>query len=111
MKVPARKGVANQLDPESCAGRREVAGEALTGEVQAGLLSRERSFSGVLTSSELAESNIVGRAICKLPTGPAWSEIQGMYRNTSHGNREIPWSPTAVMAAAGRVGKPKGAHR
>jgi hypothetical protein len=31
MKEPYRKGLANHPDPESCAGGRKVAGEALTG--------------------------------------------------------------------------------
>ncbi len=31
MQEPYKKGIANRLDPESCAGDREVAGEALTG--------------------------------------------------------------------------------
>ena len=35
MKEPRREGVANRPDPESCAGGRKDAGEALTG-VQAG---------------------------------------------------------------------------
>ncbi len=111
MKVPTREGVANQLVPESCVGRREVAGEALTGEVQAGLLSRERSFLRGADVVRTGGKQHRWPRSCKLPTDPAWSENQGMYRNTSHGNREIPWSPTAVMAAAGRVGKPEGAHR
>lgn len=106
MKVPYEKGVADHLGPESCAGCREAAGEALTGAVQAGLSSRERTFSGVLTSSEQTESNIAGRVFfSKLPADSAWSRNLCMYRSISRGNRELPWSPTAVMAAAGRVGK------
>ena len=35
MKESCGKGIANHPDPESCAGRRKVAGEALTG-AQAG---------------------------------------------------------------------------
>jgi hypothetical protein len=31
MKEPHKKRVANYLDPESCTGGREAAGEALTG--------------------------------------------------------------------------------
>ena len=43
MKEPYVEGVANHDGPESCAGVREGVGEALTGVVQAGLLSREIS--------------------------------------------------------------------
>ena len=32
MQVPHDEGVANHIDPESCAGVREGVGEALTGE-------------------------------------------------------------------------------
>jgi RNA-directed DNA polymerase len=35
------EGLATHGGPESCAGAREGVGEALTGGVQAGLLSRE----------------------------------------------------------------------
>ena len=42
MKVPYGEGVANHTGPESCVDTRKGIGEALTGEVRAGLLSRER---------------------------------------------------------------------
>jgi hypothetical protein len=43
MKVPYGEGLASHTGPESCVWTRKSAGEALTGEVRAGLLSRERS--------------------------------------------------------------------
>ena len=52
------EGPATHDGPESCAGVREGVGEALTGAVQAGLLSRERTESGVPTSFTYAEGNI-----------------------------------------------------
>src|SRR5215469_11936935 len=45
------EGLATHGGPESCAGVREGVGEALTGGVQAGLLSREITESGVPTLS------------------------------------------------------------
>ena len=45
------EGVAIRGGPESCVGVREGAGEALTGVVRAGLLSREMLGSGVPTLS------------------------------------------------------------
>ena len=42
MKVPDGEGVANRTGPESCVYIRKGMGEALTGDVRAGLLSRER---------------------------------------------------------------------
>ncbi len=46
MKEPYKQGVANQLDPESCAGGREVAGEALTGAHAGQPLSSEITLIG-----------------------------------------------------------------
>ena len=42
MKVPYGEGLAIHIDPESCVYARKGIGEALIGEVRAGLLSRER---------------------------------------------------------------------
>ena len=44
MKVSYNEGVANHIDPESCVVIRKDGGEALTGGMQAGLLSRERAL-------------------------------------------------------------------
>jgi RNA-directed DNA polymerase len=46
------EGLATHDGPESCAGFREDVGEALTGDVQAGLLSREINAIGVPTLSK-----------------------------------------------------------
>jgi hypothetical protein len=42
MKVPYGEGIAGHTGPESCVYIRKDISEALTGEVRAGLLSRER---------------------------------------------------------------------
>ena len=42
MKESHGEGLASHTDPESCVYTRKGIGEALTGEVRAGLLSRER---------------------------------------------------------------------
>ena len=42
MKVPYGEELATHTGPESCAYNRKAIGEALTGGVRAGLLSRER---------------------------------------------------------------------
>ena len=49
MRVLYIEGVAIHGGPESCVGVHEDVGEALTGGVQAGLLSREINAFGVLT--------------------------------------------------------------
>jgi hypothetical protein len=56
------EGVATHDGPESCVGVREGEGEALTGYVQAGLLSREIMAFGVPTLSKQAEGHIDGSA-------------------------------------------------
>jgi hypothetical protein len=43
MQVPYTEELATHSGPESCAGRRKTTGEALTGGVWAGRLSRERN--------------------------------------------------------------------
>ena len=62
MKEPYKKGVATHLDPESCAGRRKVMGEALTGALVGWVLSSEiRLVRGadVLESTEGNTARIV----------------------------------------------------
>ena len=49
MQEPHKKGLANRLDPESCAGDRKVAGEALTGAHTGQPLSSEIILIGVPT--------------------------------------------------------------
>ena len=44
VQVHHDEGVANRIDPESCAGTREGTGEALTGERIGQPLSRESTF-------------------------------------------------------------------
>ncbi len=56
MKELYRKGVATHPDPESCAGVREDAGEALTGEGAGKVSSRERHSRAPTLLSE-AEGN------------------------------------------------------
>ena len=51
MKEPYRYDPASQPDPESCAGDRKVAGEALTGVHAGQPLSSEITESGVPTQS------------------------------------------------------------
>jgi hypothetical protein len=59
MRTPDIEGVATRDGPESCAGTREGAGEALTG-VRAGWAIEPRNHHfGVPTLSHEAEGNIV----------------------------------------------------
>ena len=66
--------------------------------MQAGLLSREIREFGVPTRLTDAEGNIAGGAMRESPGDPARSENQGMCGFFMRENREIPSSPTGVMA-------------
>ena len=57
MKEPYIEGVATHDDPESCAGSREGASEALTGVHTGRVLSREIISTGTLTPLTRAESH------------------------------------------------------
>src|SRR5262245_45898885 len=104
MKESDIEGVATHDGPESCAGAREDVGEALTGGVQSGLLSREIPIVRGADAVPIAEGNTAGWRKREPPVDPARSENHGMYASSMRENRESPASP-AVRSAAGRPGK------
>ncbi len=61
MRVLYIEGIAIHDVPESCVGVREGAGEALTGVVWAGRLSRERKMFRVPTLSKVRKGHAGGR--------------------------------------------------
>ena len=66
------EGLATRGGPELCVASRKGRGEALTGHVQAGLLSREIPLRGAHVV-QMAEGNIPGRVIASgqgTPRGP-----------------------------------------
>ncbi len=63
MQVHHDEGVANRIDPESCAGTREGNSEALTGERIGQPLSRESCLISGADVVPLTESNTAGRDI------------------------------------------------
>jgi hypothetical protein len=83
-------------------------GEALTGGVQAGPLSREISYFGRAHVVIVTEGNTEGGARREPPQGPARSKNQGMYASSKRENRESPPSPTH-RSGVGRSGKAKAA--
>ncbi len=90
MRVPYSEGLATHTDPESCVYIRKGMGEALTGDVQAGLLSRERC--GKLWGADVVHK--CGRQYWlhryrEMQPDPAWSETLCMYASSSCGNREV----------------------
>jgi len=101
------EGVAIHGGPESCVSHPRGGDEALTGGVQARLLSREITSPGVPTPLVRAEGNIAGGARRESPADPARSENQGMYASSVRENRESPALPVALIRPAGRSGKAK----
>ena len=63
MQVHHDEGVANRIDPESCADTREGIGEALTGECIGQPLSRESTLIPGADVVLLTEGNTDGRDI------------------------------------------------
>jgi hypothetical protein len=99
------------LFPESCAGVRKGAGEALAGARASWVLSRERE-------EQLRDADAVwssGRQHRehrhrKVLPDPARSEAPHAPGSSLHGSREIPRLPV-VGATTGRSGKPTGGSR
>ena len=69
MRESDAEGLATRGGPESCAGAREGAGEALAGGVQARLLSREIRETGVPTLSD-ARKATPRVALARVTRGP-----------------------------------------
>jgi len=110
MKESYSEGLATHTDPESCDTVREDGVEALTGVRAGWVLSRESSF--LRSADEVGE---VGRPHWRRRyretlLGSARSETPCTYGNTTLGNREVLWSPTAD-GAVGRIGKSKDVRR
>jgi len=74
VRVPHSEGVANHTDPESCAGHREVPGEALAGESIGQPLSRESRFNPGCRR-RIGRGRQHGRTLYReVRSNPAWSE-------------------------------------
>ena len=111
MKVPYGEGVASHTAPESCVYTRKGMGEALTGDVRAGLLSRERS-------SKLRGADAVHKSgrqhwshrYREMWLGPAWSKTPSTYVSSLHGNREVP-RLVLLESSKARAENPKGVRQ
>ena len=74
MRVHYDEGVANHIDPESCAVTREGLGEALTGERIGQPSSRGRGIISGADAVLFAEGETEGCVNRECPEDPAWSE-------------------------------------
>jgi hypothetical protein len=93
MKEPYKQGIANQLDPKSCAGGRKVAGEALAGAHAGQPLSSEITFIGVPTSCCEGEGHTMTGANREPAADAAESQPLRMRRHSMRENRETPGPP------------------
>ena len=98
MKEPYKKGVANHLDPESCADVGNNVGEALTGAHAGQPSSSEITSPGVPTLYGEGEGHNRDGVICEPPRNATESETLGMRGNSLHGNRETPKASAASNA-------------
>jgi hypothetical protein len=97
VQVHHDEGVANRVDPESCADAREGIGEALTGERIGQPLSRESTLILGADVVPLAEGNTDGR-----DSASAQTTRRGLrhwhVRTLFVGNREISWSASELAS-------------
>src|SRR5436190_17911982 len=98
VQVHHDEGVANRIDPESCAAACEGISEALTGERTGQPLSRERSLFPDADVVPLTEGNTDGRDIASAQTVRRVVDT-GMCRRSVRGNRETPRPTTGALPA------------
>src|SRR6266550_9148250 len=100
VQVHHDEGVANRIDPESCADAREGIGEALTGERIGQPLSRESTLILGADVVPLTEGNTDGRDNASAQTARRGLKTLACADAPLLGNREISWSASASMRAA-----------
>ena len=99
------EGLASHDGPESCAGVREGAGEALTGVRAGGAIEPRNQGFGVPTLFRQAEGDIGGGVIRESSRNPARSENLCMRGTSRRENREVPWPPVRVIAGRAAQGR------
>jgi hypothetical protein len=110
MKVSYSEGIANHTGSESCGGAREGVCEALTGEGAGRVFSRETNLLRDADAVRTGGRHHRMHRKREVHSSPARSQTPSTYRNISHGNREVPRSPSAEHAL-GRIGKSKDTRR
>ena len=97
MRVHYDEGVANHIDPESCAVTREGLGEALTGGRIGQPSSRERDLILGADAVLFVEGKTEGRAT-RVPRRPGVVGDPGMCVRFLCGNREISRSTNSQLS-------------
>jgi hypothetical protein len=110
VQVHYGEDVASHIGPESCAGIREGACEALTGERTGQPLSRERKHFRVPTWFQTRKATRRG-APARALRGSGVVEDPGMYGRSLHGNREISSSTICNLNEVVRIGKARSRSR
>ena len=108
MQVHHDEGVANRIDPESCADAREGIGEALTGERIGQPLSRDSTLILGADVVPVTKATRMG-AIVRAPRRPGVVLDTGMCGRSLLGNREISWSASATCLQHWSVSGRRGA--
>ena len=93
MKEPYIEDLASHDDPESCAGIRKGAGEALTGARAGRVLSREKKRNQGADDVWLCGRRDGHERNGEFMSGPARSETPGMRGTSMRENREVPCPP------------------
>ena len=101
MQEPHKKGIANHLDPESCAEAGNRLGEALTGAHVGQPSSSEITSPGVPTLYGEGEGHIRDGVRREPSRDATESETLGMRGNSLHGNRETPKASATPNPLAG----------
>ena len=110
MKEPYGEGLANHTGPESCGGGSNAMAEALTGECIGQVLSREMLINSKVPTPWVMRKATPAVSLSQDTLGLCAVRDLGMYGNTMHGNREIPYS-SPPRGYGDRIGKSKDAIR
>jgi hypothetical protein len=90
MKESYTEGLASHGGPESCAGGRKVAGEALTGVHMGGVLSRETNKILCRRCRIVRKATFLLRVKRQVHEGQARSKASSTCGSSMRENREIP---------------------
>ena len=104
MKESYIEGPASHGGPESCAGARKSAGEALTGVHMGGVMSRDNRCNQGADAVLLRGRPHAYARKGESTSNPARSKTSSTYGNSMRENREIPCLPLEV-GTEGRAGK------
>ena len=107
MKELYVEGLASHDGPESCAGVREGAGEALTGVRAGGAIEPRNVDVRGADAVSLSGRQHRRQRYRELMADPAGSENQGMRGVSLRENREVSCSPVRLISGRAAQGRPR----